>query len=405
MRVQSIVALAVVAVAVAACGGGGGGSTPVATGISGPTIVTPTASPAALATATAPAGSAATFKVIIPASASGSSNARRAQNIAPGSNSISFQLLEAGGVPVTGALQIFAITATSPGCASTSGVITCTLQVSAPIGTDVFLAQTYASTDGSGSLLSSGAVQVTIQTNTSNSATLSLDGTVASIYLTTAATALGKIGQTIVPSTRLFVIALDNLGNAILNPTTYSSPIVLQQSFYYGSVPDLTLSVVSATTGTTSTSVNYGTVTVTSPSDVITATIVNNISNAAPQAYIAGYIGAAPATPSGIPTPIPATVPNLTLSLTPIAGLAVNSNPWQIVGLNPTYNYISGGTGTYSVSAPSCSGIVNVSVQYGDDLYAVPVAAGSCSATLSDSNGDPTLTLPITVTTTTVTGS
>jgi hypothetical protein len=426
MKVQSIVALAVVALAAAACGGGGGGggTTPAALPTSGgTTTVTPTSSPVAAATATNAAGAAATFKIIVPASAS-SSISRRAQNIATGSNSITIQLIEAGGVPVTGTAQTFGITATSPGCTTANSTITCTLSVSAPVGTDVFIAETFASTDGSGTLLSSGAVQMQVAANTSNSATLSLDGTVASAYLASATGYLGTYSDavarahaqtvtrtpatsgTFIASTRIFVIALDDQGNAILNPTTFSSPIVLQQSFYYGQNPDVTLSVVpvGASAPSSTTSANYGTVTVNSPTDVITATLINNVTNATESDTIAAYIGSAPAAPTGAPTPLPSNVPNIYLSLFPTQALSVGNNPWQIIGLNSTYTYIYGGSGTYSITS-TCSGIVNLTVQSNYYISASPVAAANCSMTLSDSAGDTAVTIPVSVTTTRVTGS
>jgi hypothetical protein len=414
MKVQSIVALAVVALAAAACGGGGGGG--------GTTPSAPVSSPVAVATATNAAGAAATFRVLIPASASSSSTSRRAQNIAPGSNSITIQLIEAGGVVVTGQPQTFGITSTSPNCTSANSTITCTLSVSAPVGTDVFTAETFASTDGSGTLLSSGAVQVQVAANASNSATLSLDGTVASAYLTSANGYLGtyaaatsranaqavtrspQTSATFIASTRLFIIALDNQGNAILNPTTYSSPIVLQQAFYYGSNPNVTLSDVSATTGTTSTSVNYGTVTVNSPSDVVTATLINSVANASSSDTIAAYIGSAPAAPTGVPTPLPSSVPFLELSINAPPPLSVSSNPWNIIGLSSTSTYINGGSGTYSITS-TCSGIVNLSVQSNYYISATPVAVGNCSMTLSDTGGDTPVTIPVSVTTTSVSGS
>jgi hypothetical protein len=435
MKVQSILALAVVALAAAACGGGGGGSTPSSSTLPGGI----TATPAPVGNATTPAsngsGPAATFKIVIPATGT-SSASRRAQNIATGSQSITIQLIDAGGVPVTGTPQTFALTSTSPGCASANGSLTCTLSVSAPLGDDVFLAQTYASTDGTGALLSSGAVRVTIAANATNAATLSLDGSVASVFL---ASANGYLGASVpssnsranpqsatrqpattgtgayVASTRIFVIALDNENNAILNPTTYSTPISLQQTFANGAAPNVTLSVQSAATGaTTSTSANYGTVTVNSPSDLIMATLINNVSNGSYADTIAGYIGSAPSN-SASPNPLPSNVASLYLYTYQTSALSIARSPWQILSLASAADDISGGGGTYSVSAPTCSGIVSLSVQYGYDpnsyiytyqIVATPIAVGGpCSATLSDSVGDSPITIPITVTTTSVSGS
>ena len=162
------------------------------------------------------------------------------------------------------------------------------------------------------------------------------------------------------------------------------------------------LSLQSASTGTTTTtSANYGTVSATSPSDIITASIVNGVTNPASAVTFAAYLGA-----SGVasPNPVPSGTTTLALSLYPITTLSVASNPWNIVSLSPAYVQIFGGAGTYSVTAPSCSGITAVTVYYNYYVFATPTHVGTCSATLTDTNGD-SLTFPITVTTTTVSGS
>ena len=147
MRIHSILALAVVASAIAACGGGGGGGTaspatpvvPVAA-----TTVAPTSSPIAVAT-TSSANAAATLTITLPASSASSNALRRAQNIAPGSQSITLQLIQTNGVTTSGTPQTFGITATSPGCSQANSVITCVVSLAAPVGVDVFTAQTFTS--------------------------------------------------------------------------------------------------------------------------------------------------------------------------------------------------------------------------------------------------------------------
>lgn len=409
MRVQSIMALAVVALAIAACGGGGG--------TSAPSSVVPGGNSTPAATATTPSGSSALpqFKVTITTGASSSSKVRQPKEIAAGSNSITFTLLQTSG---TGSVspQTFPLT----NCA-----VSCTLSVSAPTGTDVFLVQTFSSSTGTGSMLSSGALSVAVVQNSTTTASISLNGTVSNVVLAATSSYLGQVSEAkargaapqaqtratlsggYITSASIYVIALDNQNNVILNPTTYSEPITLQQTFDYGYNPDVTLSVTSAATGVTSTtSAAYGTLTVTSPSDKISATSIAGVTNPSFNYYLAAYFGSSTPAPASTayPSPLPSSIPELQLSVTLPSPLTVSTNPWNITS-SSAYNDISGGSGggTYTLSAPGCTSFVNLNVYY-NYIYATPTGPGSCTATLSDSAGD-TLSLPITVTTVSVSGS
>jgi hypothetical protein len=246
--------LAIVSV-LAACGGGGGGGASQA----------PTA-PGTPAPTGAPAGYAkASFVVTVPLAGSSSaakwraaaakvhatSSARSPKYIQPGAQSITFTLIKSSNTSVTPGTTspAYALTASTPGCTTneTAAVIACTIQIQAPIGEDIYSAQVYASTDGSGTDIGSGATYINVQNNATNTASLTLAGSLATVYLSTSsasvynggagdATELAYItqdanyGPSVSPA-RIFVIGLDSQGNQIISPDTFSAPVTLTMAY------------------------------------------------------------------------------------------------------------------------------------------------------------------------------
>ncbi len=449
MKVQGIVALAAVALAVAACGGGGGGGGG-STGLSSavlPTNAPTTAGVAPATNAPLPAGFAvASVTITVPKASIGSSgSSRRAQTIGAGTNSITFSLLQLNGATASSTPQSYGLTATSPGCATqpATGNLVCSLNINAPIGSDIFLAQTYTGTNGNGSLTGSGAMALTVALNSTNTASLSLSGQVASVFLAAsypfpylgpfsqfsksrraAPAAVPSAAPTpgVVNSLQLFVIALDSSNNVILNPSVYTSPVYLQ--LFYASVgaPDVSLQVVPGSEGgaTTSTSANYGTVTVNSPSDVITASILPNVANGSQFIYVLGNVGSPLLQPLATLPPLP---PNAVLGIT-VTTLVTPSNQIVLFSSNSQANVTrldysgimsdivevteTGYSGTFTDNAAPCAGIAALNLLANNGGFAEiqvnGVAVGSCTATISDGIGN-TINVPITVTTTSVTGS
>ncbi len=464
---RSFIAL-LIGAALAACGGGGSGSSgssivPTGTGTTPPTsapVGTGTSAPSS-----APAGYArASFSITIPKSTGPSSRAR--QTVGSGTQSITFTLLQTAAGSTTGTPQTFPLTSTSPGCSSGPNGVTCTLSLNAPLGLDVFLAQTYTSTTGSGTLTGSGAVQLNVSLNSTNTASLSLTSQAASVYLTSSSTFLGApfnqqqgavrrepaaVRKTAtagaINSMRVFVIALDSAGNTILNPSIYDQPISLQLFYTDGyntplvnPVADVTLSVAysaSVDPGgcgyNATTSAQYGAVQVCSPADVITASY-QNISNGATNATIFGSVGTGSIAPSPAPsvppTPFPQSTPanqsfiSFPINITTLAGIQLfdgQGNPVTSVTslslgtttlppiegpANSITVFESGFFGDFVVGG-NCNTIANIPIQNGENEYASiqvnTIAVGTCTATISD--GTNSVSLPITVTTTTVTGS
>lgn len=287
--------------------------------------------------------------ITIPKTTSKSSvRSRGPQYIAPNSGSIKLTLLSVNGVTVTGSPTQgpFNLTLgpTNPSCSAGANGTVCTFQISAPIGTDIFVATTYASSDGSGTALGSGAVMLTARLNATNSANLSLTGPVASVQLLTSTTTLfngnpiplptasgcqlcslshkaasqakektlnaarpktagtARVASTatrtpavkspalptpgpVATVSRIFVIALDAAGNQIINPTTFDISINLVLTLNGLPANTVTLSVAYAgltgePTTAASTSSDGGVVTVLAPSDVVTMTLAGTTSGA-----------------------------------------------------------------------------------------------------------------------------
>jgi hypothetical protein len=264
---------------VTACGGGGGGGGTLAPGSSASTPTSPPTLPPS-GSATAGPTLQMSLTVTIPGKKS-SSRARGPQYIAPNSGSMTLTLLSVNGATVQATAQgpyNLVPGPTNPNCVAGTNT-TCTFQISAPVGNDIFLANTFAA--GSGAALGSGAIVLSVRQNATNTANLSLTGPVASVQLFSAATTLyngnpvpapsnsdesllrggGAQAQAVhkarvaalasqstvtagvrkpagaaatpapvaptVTTTRLFVIALDANGNQIINPTTFDVPINL----------------------------------------------------------------------------------------------------------------------------------------------------------------------------------
>ena len=335
-----LLGLAVSAIALAAaCGGGGGGGTAPGGGSS--TGILPGSTPTPGAGPTTNATQPVTLTVRIPGKTNTAANVRTPKYIDPTSGSMSLTLLSVNGTSVTANVQgPFNLTAgtSNPNCAVASGATTCSFSINAPVGTDIFLATTYTSANGTGTPLGSGAILLTVRQNATNVANLSLTGPVNSVQLVSSITSLSngnppaangdsdseanarsqspaarerarhtpgnaaskslstkrvaatsvRRGATgvvasptnapAVPTSRLFVIALDAVGNQIINPTTFDIPIQVQLNLNGMPANGVTLNVAyaglsSLDTGTASTSTDGGTITVYAPSDQVTLSV------------------------------------------------------------------------------------------------------------------------------------
>jgi virginiamycin B lyase len=190
--------------ALAGCGGGGGNS-PVPG---------------------APQGtSGAAFVVRVPArsSASAASAMSRPQYISPATQSVAIS------VSGESAAVVANLTPASPNCTPASGStpLTCTVVVTAPVGTDTFTVAMYGRLNGGGPALSKGSVTADVVANQTTPVNVVTGGVVDSIALTLAnpAPALGKAAKI-----ALTVTAKDSAGCVIVGPGAYTTPIALSDT-------------------------------------------------------------------------------------------------------------------------------------------------------------------------------
>ena len=462
MKERSILALAALAI-LAACGGGGGGGSSVGAGSNAvPTVPPATSAPTA---ANLPAGMGrAQFSITVPGKGS-AATARQPKAVAAGTQSIVMTLLQNNGAAASGTPQAFALTSGTPGCSTVGGNLTCTFGVDAPVGTDIFLATTYSSTNqAAGTQLGSGAVQLTVVQNATNTANLTLTGPIQSVVVAanntnlwngvgnfftaafftqtlTSAQRQPKVlasptpfpssspttAPTAVPSARLFVIGQDASQNIILNPAPYNQPVTLTLSL--GTVPcpngspgpaspgpaNVTLSVTPALSGFSaqSTSVDGGTVQVNSPADLVTLAMIPGVPS--PMfCFGLGFANFPVVTASLNPPPAgftPASFP-FTVQANPMPGPIVLDQTLIQIGTPQfplgQYVYVNisevGYSGPFSVDPSACNGAVTTGQLNNTQFYVYGNSVTpQCSVVVSDSNGQ-TATLKVSVTTTTVTG-
>jgi hypothetical protein len=245
--------------------------------------------------------------------------------------------------------------------------LTCTFSINAPIGTDVYIANTFSGTNAVGPL-GSGAVALSVALNSSNNANLVLSGPIQSIsafsnntqFSDTLWNGIGGYDAYIcnnpyssyceesssrrpegIPSSapssnptpptseRVYFIASDASGNVILNPTTYNQPIIVTLNYCCNATQNILLSDVppSGFGSASSTSASGGTVDVYSPADVVTVSLIPTIASPliygyeyASFAYLTATLASPPpnfnpppyfaVTAEVVPTPSPTPLPS-----------------------------------------------------------------------------------------------
>ena len=181
------------AIAIAGCGGGGFGSaTPVAK------------------TSAAPQIAQGKFVIVVPAGASTSSV--NPEYVSRATHSVSFQL------PSMPSSQVVTLALGSSSCPLANGNYTCTATFNAPVGDNQALTvKTFASSDGSGSVLSMNTVPINVSLTADNSVTVTLNGVAVTLEL-----ALGPdaANQGTAESITASWTAQDAAGQTIIGPGT-----------------------------------------------------------------------------------------------------------------------------------------------------------------------------------------
>lgn len=240
--------IAISVLLLAACGGGGGGS-------------------AALPNTGAPQRvSSAVFSISIPAKSS--SAARKPGYVSPNTQSLTIAVN--GGAPSI----TQNVTASSGGCTTSAGTISCNVSVTAPTGSDTFTVTLYSGTNASGSKLATGAVTAAVGA-APTPVSITLDGVVASVTITLA-NAIPYTGSAI--SIPVTVVAKDASGATIISPGGYNPQITLTDSDTSGHT---SLSPATLPDSSTAVTLNYdGSATVSSAT--ISASIAGSITTVTP---------------------------------------------------------------------------------------------------------------------------
>ena len=200
-RTRMLAGAALAGLALAA--GCGGGNNMLA-----PPVSKPTAKPA----------STVKFTISVPVSNS-SSTARRPQFDAPsGTQSITFQLTSVDGVAQTSSVTVINLSASTPGCSTANGILTCSVTVPGIAGTDLFTVTSYPQADAKGTAIATGTAQVATTAGSVTTAPVTLSGTVASIALSVQG--IGLLGQS--GTLPIVVVAKDTSGATIMG--AYASP-------------------------------------------------------------------------------------------------------------------------------------------------------------------------------------
>lgn len=301
--------------AVAACGGGGA------------------AGPAGALPAPVPSSQGAghlKLVIKIPQPSSASSARRRPNYISGATQSIGVVVTNQGMSPSPAQFTNIS------NCPSVSGVTTCTVNVLAVPGSDVFAITAYSGTNGTGSALSVGSVTATIPSSGSVSpVSVSLGGVIATIAIDAINPYL-PLSQTMTVN----VVAQDASGASIVG--TYDNPIVLS-----------------------------GTNLVVSPTSLPDSTTASNAS----VAWTQGYLGTAASTLSGTADGVTGT-----LTIAPASGFAfypTGTNPntdvtgfKMILGPNGYLYYTSLGPITCNPLTSVCSGTSGAVHQFNPTTFA-----------------------------------
>ena len=185
---------AAAAFSLAACGGGGSSSVPS------------TSKPANTGV-----GQLA-FSIVIPLQTPASAARRKPAYVSPATQSVSFQV--GSSTP-----QVVTLTLGSATCPLTGGGYTCTADANVAAGANQTLTiKTFASTDGSGAVLSQNTIMVTVVAGQTNPVTVSLNGVAASLAL--ALTPSSSVTRCTPSAVTVTWSAKDASGDTIVGPGT-----------------------------------------------------------------------------------------------------------------------------------------------------------------------------------------
>jgi Concanavalin A-like lectin/glucanases superfamily len=331
-----LIGASLLAIVLPGCGGGGGARTML------PTVSPATSSTNSPVAASSSAGVALT--VTIPAGPTTNSTQRRPQYISSATNSISF-------MPQGGSTTVVSLAAGAPNCVTGStGSRICSVNVSAPTGPSItFTISAFASTDGTGTPLSTVTTSQAIVANTLNPINVTLNAVVSKLQvaLSPSAFTLGVVASSI-----LTVTALDASGKIIAVGTNQlvdgnNNPVTITLSDSESAATKL-----SATTfGTSPVSLNYAGGTPSAASATITATLSSGGTATAPFTFAA----AGTSTPTPVATTPPATSSYISAVAAdkPLAYYRMNESAGTVMTDSSGNGKNGGYTGGYKLAQPA----------------------------------------------------
>ena len=161
-----------------------------------------------------------TFTLTIPSTVT-AQYARTIAAISPYTQSFVVALTSVNGVANTTSVTT---NLSSPACIIGDGNTTCSVQITAPAGADVFTVTLYTGTNGTGSVLGTASVPQTIAANGVNHISITVNATIASLQIVPSP-ARATLGTAL--NANVSVLAIDASGSQILVPGNYSNPVTL----------------------------------------------------------------------------------------------------------------------------------------------------------------------------------
>jgi hypothetical protein len=339
------------ACAVVACGGSGGGS-----GGSLPTAPSTPVSQTAKGV----------FTIRIPLTQQ--AMRKRPEYVSPATQSVSFQVSP-------NPVQVVALGTSSPDCSQSGGYNVCTANFDAPIGENMMAVQTFASTNGTGPVLSMNSIQIDIIAGQVNPVNVILNGVVNTLTLALLPTSVTYGTPSSVQATWE---AIDASGYTIVGPG----------SFVDGSGNPLAPALSSSDS---------------------TDFAITPLPQSSP-GWTIGYDGTATTSPTltlSAPGASPA-ISSVESTLTVITPISASPSPLDVGETGPQTIYVTeaGYRGNYTVSSDATK-VVSVTSPVTATANTTPItvsvnAAGTAHVTITDSTGQST-TVTVVVTLTPVT--
>jgi hypothetical protein len=363
IRARSVFAFlpaALVTLALSACGGsGGGGTAGTVTGpVHGPTETV--------------------LRIVVPSPPVAASSSRRPAFVSAGALSMSVAIYT---VAPDGTIASAPASTTNvdlvPSSICSGTPLACTIVLDAPVGTLTFGVTLYSQVAEGGSVLAtfapSAVHEFTIVQNTNNTIGISLDGVPATMRMSVSP-AVVTAGTA--ATATITVVAMDASNNVIIGTDPYAAPIQLTDNDPSGST---TLSSA----------------TVLSPASTVSLVYAGGPLNGSSFLLNATFPGTPPVLAS---TSVGVLNTNgITATPSTVSFLALSQAPQVVTYGEAAYN------GTFTVVSTSCAGIATV-LNLTGTFRVTPLAAGSCTVTVSD-NANHWTNVTIGVTQSTVIGS